>query len=42
LIPKLAAHYNKLGSDCSAKQDAKKAKDAFMKAYKLDNVLAKL
>jgi hypothetical protein len=42
LISKLAAHYNKLGSDCSAKQDAKTAKDMFMKTYKLYNILAEL
>ena len=38
----LIAHYNKLGTDCSAKQDAKTARDMFMKAHELCNILARI
>jgi hypothetical protein len=38
----LIAHYNKLGSNYSAKQDAKAAKDMFMKVSELYDILAKL
>ncbi|CAF3223154.1 unnamed protein product [Rotaria sp. Silwood2] len=34
----LIAHYNRLGTDCSNKHDAKTAKDMFMKAHKLCNI----
>lgn len=42
LISDLATHYNNLGSIYSAKQDAKTAKDMFIKTYELYNILAKL
>jgi hypothetical protein len=42
LISDLATHYNKLGSTCSAKQDAKTAKNMFMKAHELYNILVEL
>jgi hypothetical protein len=41
LISDLAAHYNKLGSACSATQDGKTAKDMFEKAATLYHLLAK-
>jgi hypothetical protein len=38
----LIGHYNKLGTICSAKQDAKIARDIFMKALKICNIFAEL
>jgi hypothetical protein len=38
----LIAHYNKLGDDCSAKQDGKTAKDMFLKAHELCKILGEL
>ncbi|CAF1370261.1 unnamed protein product [Rotaria sp. Silwood1] len=38
----LIGHYKKLGNDCSAKQDAKAAKDMATKARELCNILAEL
>ncbi|CAF3995641.1 unnamed protein product [Rotaria sp. Silwood1] len=38
----LIGHYEKLGNDCSAKQDAKTAKDMATKARELCNSLAEL
>ena len=41
LISDLAAHYNKLGSACNAKQDPKTARYMFNKTAELYRVLAK-
>ena len=38
----LISHYNKLGDDCNAKQNAKAAKDMFMKAHELCKILDEL
>ncbi|CAF3686563.1 unnamed protein product [Rotaria socialis] len=38
----LIAYYTKLGDDCSAKQDAKTARDMFMKANELCKILGEL
>ena len=42
VISDLATHYNNLGSICSAKHDAKTAKDMFTKTYELYHILANL
>jgi hypothetical protein len=38
----LISHYNKLGTQCSARQDAEKAEDIFLKAYELCKLLTEL
>jgi hypothetical protein len=40
LLSNLAVHYDKLGSICSGRQDAKTAKDMFIKVSKLYTILA--
>ena len=42
LISDLATHYNNVGSSCSAKHDAKTAKDMFIKTHELYHILANL
>ncbi|CAF1264502.1 unnamed protein product [Adineta steineri] len=42
LIHDLISHYNKLGNECNAKKDAEKAKDMFIKAQKLCELLIEL
>lgn len=42
LLSDLATHYNNLGSLCSAKNDAKTAKEMFLKTHELYRILANL